>query len=183
MVASAEVITADSEKYVEQLLELFRRFSLLVSQVACWISTVFWQMAKPQGFRDDPRFLTSRDKAYKRVVNDTSIFKLDLPSTRLAQSTRGRDGGWPIVENARFYLSFRTGLGSKTTPESKCPELLANYCDMLLRKTPLSKVSIWEDTPSHSDDNKLNFRARHDMTIPFSVWQVMKLRRNWQTCF
>ena len=24
-------------------------------------------------------------------------------------------------------------------PESKCPELLANYCDMLLRKTPLSK--------------------------------------------
>ena len=34
MVASAEVITADSEKYVEQLLELFRRFSLLVSQVA-----------------------------------------------------------------------------------------------------------------------------------------------------
>ena len=41
MVASAEVITADSEKYVEQLLELFRRFSLLVSQVACWISTVF----------------------------------------------------------------------------------------------------------------------------------------------
>ena len=33
MVASAEVITADSEKYVEQLLELFRRFSLLVSQV------------------------------------------------------------------------------------------------------------------------------------------------------
>merc|ERR1719422_2263793 len=98
MVASAEVITADSEKYVEQLLELFRRFSLLVSQ----------------GFRDDPRFLTSRDKAYKRVVNDTSIFKLDLPSTR-------------------------TGLGSKTTPESKCPELLANSCDMLLRKTPLSK--------------------------------------------
>ena len=28
---------------------------------------------------------------------------------------------------------------SKTVPESKCPELLANYCDMLLRRTPLSK--------------------------------------------
>lgn len=27
----------------------------------------------------------------------------------------------------------------KSQPESKCPELLANYCDMLLRKTPLSK--------------------------------------------
>ena len=41
MVASAEVITADSEKYVEQLLELFRRFSLLVSQVKldCWLES------------------------------------------------------------------------------------------------------------------------------------------------
>uniref|UniRef100_T1HQF6 Cullin-5 n=1 Tax=Rhodnius prolixus TaxID=13249 RepID=T1HQF6_RHOPR len=29
--------------------------------------------------------------------------------------------------------------GVKSLPESKCPELLANYCDMLLRKTPLSK--------------------------------------------
>jgi len=97
MVASAEIITSDSEKYVEQLLELFRRSSLLVNQA----------------FRDDPRFLTSRDKAYKKVVNDTSIFKLDLP--------------------------FKSGASSKTQPESKCPELLANYCDMLLRKTPLSK--------------------------------------------
>lgn len=33
-----------------------------------------------------------------------------------------------------------TARGTKiTTPESKCPELLANYCDMLLRRTPLSK--------------------------------------------
>ena len=31
-----------------------------------------------QGFRDDPRFLTARDKAYKKVVNDTSIFKVTL---------------------------------------------------------------------------------------------------------
>ena len=34
----------------------------------------------------------------------------------------------------------QSGASAKTTPESKCPELLANYCDMLLRKTPLSKV-------------------------------------------
>ena len=27
----------------------------------------------------------------------------------------------------------------KTQAESRCPELLANFCDMLLRKTPLSK--------------------------------------------
>ena len=31
------------------------------------------------------------------------------------------------------------GLSVKTQPESRCPELLANFCDMLLRKTPYSK--------------------------------------------
>jgi len=98
MVESADVITQDSEKYVERLLTLFRRFSSIVADA----------------FSDDPRFLTSRDKAFKRVVNDTSIFRLELPNRT-------------------------TGLNSKTLPESKCPELLANYCDMLLRKTPLSK--------------------------------------------
>lgn len=98
MVESADVITQDSEKYVERLLTLFKRFSRLVSEA----------------FRDDPRFLTSRDKAFKRVVNDTSIFRLELPNRP-------------------------TGYHAKTLPESKCPELLANYCDMLLRKTPLSK--------------------------------------------
>jgi len=46
MIASAEIITQDSEKYIEQLLELFQRFSLLVKEA----------------FNDDPRFLTSRDK-------------------------------------------------------------------------------------------------------------------------
>ena len=110
MVASAEVITADSEKYVEQLLELFNRFSLLVNQA----------------FKDDPRFLTSRDKAYKKVVNDTSIFKLELP--------------------------YKTGVSNKTQPESKCPELLANYCDMLLRKTPLSKKLTSDEVETKLQD-------------------------------
>lgn len=36
-------------------------------------------------------------------------------------------------------------MGLKTQPESKCPELLANYCDMLLRKTPLSKKLTSEE--------------------------------------
>lgn len=54
------IITQDSEKYVERLLMLFRRYSTVVKDA----------------FRDDPRFLTSRDKAYKRVVNDTSVFRL-----------------------------------------------------------------------------------------------------------
>ncbi|KAI2656172.1 Cullin-5 [Labeo rohita] len=63
MVAAAETITTDSEKYVEQLLTLFNRFSKLVKEA----------------FQDDPRFLTARDKAYKAVVNDATIFKLELP--------------------------------------------------------------------------------------------------------
>ncbi|XP_045062904.1 cullin-5-like isoform X2 [Coregonus clupeaformis] len=108
MVASAETITSDSEKYVEQLLTLFNRFSKLVKDA----------------FQDDPRFLTARDKAYKAVVNDATIFKLELPLKQKG-------------------LSVRVGL--KTQPESKCPELLANYCDMLLRKTQLSKKLASEE--------------------------------------
>ena len=37
------------------------------------------------------------------------------------------------------------GPSVKTHPESKCPELLAQYCDMLLRKTPLSKKLTSEE--------------------------------------
>ncbi|XP_053214912.1 cullin-5-like isoform X2 [Panonychus citri] len=100
MMASAEIITQDSEKYVEQLLELFVRFSTLVAEA----------------FNDDPRLLTARDKAFKQVVNDTSVFKLELASK-------------PKI----------TVMITKLPPESRCPEMLANYCDMLLRKTPLSR--------------------------------------------
>ena len=43
----------------------------------------------------------------------------------------------------KTYLRFSSGGGGglsvKTQPESRCPELLANFCDMLLRKTPYSK--------------------------------------------
>lgn len=60
MVSAADVITQDSEKYVERLLELFRKFSTLVKDA----------------FYDDPRFLTARDKAFKTVVNDTTVFKV-----------------------------------------------------------------------------------------------------------
>lgn len=60
MLSAADVITQDSEKYVERLLELFRRFSTLVKEA----------------FNDDPRFLTARDKAFKTVVNDVTVFKV-----------------------------------------------------------------------------------------------------------
>ncbi|XP_030851113.1 cullin-5 [Strongylocentrotus purpuratus] len=107
MVAAAEIITTDSEKYVERLLELFHRFSNLVKEA----------------FNDDPRFLTSRDKAYRHVVNDTKVFRLELPTKNKSAVSKGQ-------------------------PESRCPELLANYCDMLLRKTPLSKRLTSEEIES-----------------------------------
>lgn len=43
----------DSEKYVEQLLTLFNRFSRLVKEA----------------FQDDPRFLTARDKVSLTFTN------------------------------------------------------------------------------------------------------------------
>lgn len=50
-----------------------------------------------------------------------------------------------------FYL-FPFSIGAKTQPESKCPELLANYCDMLLRKTPLSKKLTSEEVETKLKD-------------------------------
>ena len=38
--------------------------------------------------------------------------------------------------------------GQLRHPESKCPELLANYCDLLLRKTPLCKKLMSEEIDS-----------------------------------
>lgn len=50
-----------------------------------------------------------------------------------------------------FYI-FPFSIGAKTQPESKCPELLANYCDMLLRKTPLSKKLTSEEVETKLRD-------------------------------
>lgn len=110
MRANASTITTDPEKYVEQLLSMFRRFSELVATA----------------FYDDPRFLTARDKAFQDVVNDTCVFKMEI------SSSKGRQGG-------------------RIQAESRCPELLANYCDLLLRKTALSKRLSSEEI-----DNRLN---------------------------
>ncbi|OXU18518.1 hypothetical protein TSAR_014513 [Trichomalopsis sarcophagae] len=140
MMAAVDIITQDSEKYVERLLDLFRRFSNLVKEA----------------FDDDPRFLTARDKAYKLVVNDSSVFKLDLPM-------RQGSGGAPAVASAAAapLIGTITSLGGPNSkpvnnnnglPESKCPELLANYCDMLLRKTPLSKKLTSDEIESKLRD-------------------------------
>lgn len=46
LMANFETITMDSEKYVEQLLELYNKFTNLIEEA----------------FNGDPRFMTSRDK-------------------------------------------------------------------------------------------------------------------------
>ncbi len=55
-----------------------------------------------------------------------------------------------------FFYPSQTGpgysSGVKTQPESRCPELLANYCDMLLRKTPLSKKLTSDEIESRLRD-------------------------------
>ncbi|VDN29305.1 unnamed protein product [Gongylonema pulchrum] len=110
MLANAETITTDPEKYVEQLLTMFSKFSQLVLNA----------------FYDDPRCLTARDKAFQSVVNDTSVFKLEIANSKI----RG---------------------AGRVQAESRCPELLANYTDLLLRKTGLSKRLTSEEI-----DTKLN---------------------------
>ena len=72
-----------------------------------------------ENVKNDPRLLKVRDMAFKLILNDTNVFKLELPTLR--------------------------GL-KKTSFESRSPELLANYCDMLLRKTPLSKRLSSDET-------------------------------------
>lgn len=61
--------------------------------------------------------MTSRDKAFKIIVNDTSIFQLELPQSKQKQ------------------------LNKQIQPESRCPELLANYCDFLLRRNQIKKLT------------------------------------------
>lgn len=141
MMAAVEIITQDSEKYVERLLELFHRFSTLVKEA----------------FDDDPRFLTARDKAYKLVVNDSSVFKLELPARQgpgvlmppAIPSAMGSSGSSGAISG---MLNKPINNNNAGQPESKCPELLANYCDMLLRKTPLSKKLTSDEIESKLRD-------------------------------
>ena len=132
MVAAREIVSTDSEKYVEQLLLLFERYSELAAKA----------------FNDDPRFLTARDKAYRHVVNDTQVFRLDLP----VKPGVGGGGGSGSVAKPAGSSAMATPSSVKTQPESKCPELLANYCDMLLRKTMLSKRLTSEEVEKRLKD-------------------------------
>lgn len=56
------------------------------------------------------------------------------------------------MENNVFQSGPGVSGGVKTQPESRCPELLANFCDMLLRKTPLSKKLTSDEIESKLKD-------------------------------
>ena len=73
---------------MEELLSLFNRFTELVVKA----------------FGSDPRFMTSRDKSYKLVINDTSVFRLDLPSSRARLEVGGRVGGADLFITVTYPL-------------------------------------------------------------------------------
>lgn len=77
--------------------------------------TYFSQLVR-DAFCNDSHFLTVRDQAFQEVVNNTDVFRLDLDTSNNKN------------KNAK-----------PMNIESKCPELLANYCDLLLRKSALTK--------------------------------------------
>ncbi|CAH8634409.1 unnamed protein product [Schistosoma bovis] len=93
---NAEIMLKDADKYVSRLLNLYVRFSRMVNDA----------------FNNDPHFLTARDKAYQDIVNNTSVFVTEIPTSVCSGISR---------------------------VESRCPELLASYCDMLLRKSPTNR--------------------------------------------
>ena len=59
---------------------------------------------------------------------------------------------------------------SKTSPESKCPELLANYCDLLLRKTSLSRKLLSDEVERKLKDV---VRFCYENTMPFTMVYTM----------
>ena len=181
MKACADVIFTDSEKYMEELLKLFNRFSTLVKEA----------------FRDDSRFLTTRDKVSVCIYHLTSRVTPPPVSTSCLQSgiynhvctSRAHylyqccldfyrlskqssmillSSGWkfqplktsnlhscillvvllcPVLASSAAMFVLRVS-GPRTHAESKCPELLANYCDLLLRKSPYSKKLTSEEVES-----------------------------------
>ena len=55
-----------------------------------------------------------------------------------------------IFTNLKLSVIF--SVGAKTHPESRCPELLAQYCDILLRKTPYSRKLTSEEVDGKMKD-------------------------------
>ncbi|KAK6108277.1 Cullin-5 [Brugia pahangi] len=136
MRANANTITTDPEKYVEQLLTMFSKFSLFVADA----------------FYGDARFLTTRDKAFQDVVNDTCIFKMEIMSSKGKCSDR-------------------------IQAESRCPELLANFTDLILRKTSLSKRLSSEEIDAKLNDVLLILKYVQNKDVFMRFYKTHLTRR------
>nr|CRZ24456.1 BMA-CUL-5 [Brugia malayi] len=136
MRANANTITTDPEKYVEQLLTMFSKFSLFVADA----------------FYGDARFLTTRDKAFQDVVNDTCIFKMEITSSKGKCSDR-------------------------IQAESRCPELLANFTDLILRKTSLSKRLSSEEIDAKLNDVLLILKYVQNKDVFMRFYKTHLTRR------
>ncbi|TGZ63379.1 hypothetical protein CRM22_006954 [Opisthorchis felineus] len=131
---NAETMLKDANKYVERLLDLYNRFSSIVNDA----------------FLNDPLLLASRDRAYQEIVNNTTVFTTELPT-----STRSE---------------FRR-------IESRCPELLASYCDLMLRKSSINKRLLPNEVEKLLDNVLLVLKYVNSKDIFVRVYKTHLIRR------
>ncbi|MCP9262715.1 Cullin-5 [Dirofilaria immitis] len=124
MRANSSSITTDPEKYVEQLLTMFSKFSLLVADA----------------FYDDPQWKL-------RVPKENGLF---------------------------FFLMCFVG---RMQAESRCPELLANFTDLLLRKTSLSKRLSSEEIDAKLNDVLLVLKYVQNKDVFMRFYKAHLTRR------
>lgn len=103
-----------------------------------------------EAFNNDPLLLASRDKAYQEIVNDTSVFTTEIP------------------------LSVRSGV---RRVESRCPELLASYCDLMLRKSPVSRRLSSDEVEKLLENVLLVLKYVNSKDIFMRVYKTHLIRR------
>ncbi|CAL8100197.1 unnamed protein product [Calicophoron daubneyi] len=132
--ANAETMLKDADKYVCRLLDLYNRFSRIVEEA----------------FNNDPLLLSSRDKAYQEIVNNTEVFTTSIPSS--------------VRSDVRRL-------------ESRCPELLASYCDLLLRKSPINRRLTSDEIESRLKSVLLVLKYVNSKDIFMRVYKSHLMRR------
>lgn len=77
-------------------------------------------------FSDEPNGKSVLDRAFELIVNDPKIFQSPSPT------------------NAALSVTQQAG-NNNALPEARCAELLTSYCDLLLRRTTLSRKLTPDD--------------------------------------
>lgn len=103
------LIASNCERFTEVVIELYNRFNAIVMLY----------------LDNDPHASSALERAFIAVINDKRIF---------ASRENQNDPTQAITSPTKNPTSKLT-----CPPEARCAELLANYCDMLLRKTNISK--------------------------------------------